>query len=148
GFAIRYPEGWKPFGDAQSADVTLAPPDGIVSKGGGTQIGFGAAINSIAPQAGRATLRNATTDLIKQLQRENQQMSVTPGPTPMSVSGLDALSTTLRSNSPFGGSEVDTLITVLQRQKLWSIVFIAPERDQPRVESTFKEMLDSVHFAE
>ena len=33
-------------------------------------------------------------------------------------------------------------------RRLWYIVFIAPEKDQPRVESTFKQMLDSVNFGQ
>ena len=56
------------------------------------------------------------------------------------------MTTTLRSTSPFGGAEVDTVVTVVRQQKLWYVVFVAPEKDQPRVSSTFKQMLDSVTF--
>ena len=61
-------------------------------------------------------------------------------------SGLQGLTTTLRSNSVYGGNEIDTLVTVVRGQKLWYVVFIAPERDADRVQATFQQMLDSVSF--
>jgi beta-barrel assembly-enhancing protease len=146
GYAIRYPAGWQVFGGANSPDVTLAPRDGIVTQGNATQIGFGAAFNLIAAQSGRATLQAATNDLIKKLQSENPQMNVSAGPQAGTLAGVNALTTTLRGNSPFGGGETDTLVSVLRNGKLWYVVFIAPEKDQPRVEATFKQMLDSVRF--
>jgi predicted Zn-dependent protease len=147
GFTLTYPKGWQVFGDANATDVTIAPKDGIVSQNGATQIGFGAVIGQFTPQAGRADLRNATTDLIKRLQNENQEMSVAGNSQSITLAnGLPAISTTMRSRSAFGGNETDTLVTVQRPQRLWYIVMIAPEKDQPRVAATFKQMLDSLRF--
>ena len=149
GFTMQYPQGWQVFGDANAADVTLAPRDGVVTQGGGTQIGFGAVIGEYMPQNGRADLKNATVDLIKKLQNDNPAMNVLKGPDAMTLkTGLPALSSTLQSKSVFGGNEVDTLVTVLRQQRLWYVVFIAPEKDQSRVEVSFRAMLDSVTFGQ
>jgi beta-barrel assembly-enhancing protease len=146
-FAIKYPKGWQVFGAANAAGVTLAPRDGVVTKNGETQVGFGALIGRSTPQSGRADLRTATSDLIKRLQNENGESAVSGSSQSITLAvGLPAMSTTLRSNSPFGGGEVDTVVTVLRQQRLWYVVFVAPEKDQPRVATTFKQMLDSVTF--
>jgi Peptidase family M48 len=146
-FAIQYPKSWQVFGEPNAASVTLAPRDGVVSRNGPTQIGFGALIGSFLPQPGRTDLHSATSDLIKLLQNQNGEVAVSSSPQNMTLAaGLPATSTTLRSTSPYGGVEVDTVVTTLRQQRLWYVVFIAPERDQPRVAGTFKQMLDSATF--
>ena len=146
-FAIQYPKSWQVFGEANAAEVTLAPRDGVVSKNGATQIGFGALIGSFQPQPGRSDLRSATSDLIKRLQNQNGEVAVSSSTQTMTLAaGLPATSTTLRSASPYGGAEVDTVVTAMRQQRLWYVVFVAPEQDQPRVAGTFKHMLDSVTF--
>jgi beta-barrel assembly-enhancing protease len=148
GFALNYPRGWQSFGE-DKAGVTLAPRDGVVSNKGATQIGFGAVIGQMALQSGRSELRDATEDLIRKLQSSNSRMSVVSGPQATTLpAGLRGLATTMRSDSAFGGGEVDTLVTVLKQGQLWYVVFIAPEKDQPRVEATFRQMLDSVTFGQ
>jgi hypothetical protein len=146
GFAIQYPQGWQALGDANATDVTLAPRDGVVSQNGNSQVGFGTVIGQFTPQSGRADLRSATSDLIKRLQNENADIKLSGGQQSATVAGLPAMTATMRSSSPFGGAEIDTLVTVLRQGKLWYAVFVAPEKDQPRVASTFKQMLDSVRF--
>jgi hypothetical protein len=146
GFAIRYPQGWQVFGETHATDVTLAPRDGVVQQSGNSQVGFGALIGQFTPQAGRADLRSATSDLIKRLQNENAEISVSSDRQSSTIAGLPAMTTTMRSSSPFGGVEIDTLVTVLRQQKLWYAVFVAPEKDQPRVAGAYKQMLDSLSF--
>lgn len=146
GFAIKYPQGWQVFGDPNAADVTLAPRDGVVSQNGTTQIGFGVVIGQFTPKSGRTDLRSATADLIQKLRDENTQVTAGSSQNGTLAVGLPALTTTLRSNSTFGGTEIDTLVTVVRGQRLWYAVFVAPEKDASRVEVTFKQMLDSVSF--
>jgi hypothetical protein len=148
GFVIRYPVDWKAFGDDGAADVTLAPRDGIVSQNGSSQIGFGAAIGAFAPKTGRPTLRNATADLIGSLKQQNPGMTSSGSSDSATVGGASALQTTMHNTSPFGGGEIDTLVTAMHGQKLWYVIFIAPERDQPRVEHSFKQMIESIRFTE
>lgn len=145
GFAIDYPAGWQVFGQQNAGDVTLAPKDGVVTKNNSTQIGFGAVISQYSPQNSRASLLDATNELIVRLQNDNQEMAITSSAKSLSLpGGLAAMTTTLRSRSAFGGNEVDTLVTVRQSGQLWYVVFVAPEQDQPRVADTFKRMLDSL----
>jgi len=100
-----------------------------VTQNGATQIGFGAVIGEYMPQYKRDNLRDATADLIKKLQNENAQMNVAGGPEPTTVVALQALLTKMRGNSVFGGGETDTLVTVMRQQRLWYIVFIAPDKE-------------------
>jgi hypothetical protein len=145
GFAIQYPQGWQVFD--RTTEVTLAPRDGVVQRNGSSQVGFGAMIGHFGPQSsGRTDLRIATNELIKALQNENAEIKVSGERQNTTVGGLPAMTTTMRSSSPFGGVEIDTLVTVLRQGTLWYTVFVAPEKDQPRVASTFKQMVDSVSF--
>jgi predicted Zn-dependent protease len=50
GFTFSYPPGWQ--ADGSGTDVTMAPRDGVVTKNGATQIGFGA-IASLFHSEGR-----------------------------------------------------------------------------------------------
>jgi hypothetical protein len=144
-FAIQYPQGWQVLDTTR--DVTLAPRDGVVRQNGNSQVGFGAMIGHFGPQSSnRGDLRGATNELIKALQSENAGITVSGERQSTTVAGSPAMITTMRSSSPFGGVEIDTLVTVLRNGNLWYAVFVAPEKDQPRVAGTFKQMLDSVSW--
>jgi hypothetical protein len=146
-FSIEYPKSWQVFGEANATEVTLAPRDGVVSQNGATQIGFGALVGRFTPQAGRMDLRSATSDLLKRLQNENGEVTVSASPQSTTMAnGAAAMTATLRGTSPYGGAEIDTVLTTMRGQRLWYVVFIAPEKDQARVANSFRQMLESVKF--
>jgi len=144
GFSVSYPQGWQAEGSG--TDVTLAPRDGVVSKNGSKQVGFGALISTFRTKQGRATLQAATDDLVAQIRKENPSATQSGASESMRVGGLNGLLTTIRGESPFGGMEADALVTVLRPGGLFYLVWIAPEKDAARVEPSFRQMLNSLKF--
>ena len=74
-------------------------------------------------------------------------MRVEGGSRRIRVGSQNGLVTTLRSDSPFRGGEVDLLVTTVRPEGLFYIVFIAPESEFQQVEPVFNQMLRSVRFA-
>jgi hypothetical protein len=145
-FTLSYPEGWQSFGGENGADVTFAPKDGVVTQAGKTQIGFGAIAGIFPPQKSRTDLRSATDDLIRKLKSENPQLSVSAPAQTARAGNAGALLTTLKEDSPFGGAEIDTLLTVSRPQGLFFLIWITPERDHDRVQPTFDQLSASLKF--
>jgi hypothetical protein len=145
-FTMSYPDNWETFGDQQSAMVTIAPRKGIVQSGNSPAVGFGAIASFYFPQAQAADLTRDTGDLIRQLQASNPGMRVAGRSRRAQVSGLAALVTTLSSDSPFGGREVNLLVTVQRPDGIFYIVFIAPENEYRQAQPVYENMLRSVRF--
>jgi hypothetical protein len=145
-FTISYPAGWQSFGGDNGGDVTFAPKDGVVTQGGNSQIGFGAVAGIFPPQKSRADLRSATDDLIRKLKTQNPKMTVAGPAKPAQAGNAAALLTTLKEDSPFGGAEIDTLLTISRPQGLFFLIWITPERDSDRVQPSFQRMSDSLRF--
>lgn len=147
-FAISYPDNWQEFGDQQSAVVTLAPKEGLVSTGPGqTAIGYGATASFFVPQTMPVDLRRDTNELIRQFQSRDQGMSVSAAPRSISFAGQTGLLTTLNSASPYkGDTEIDVLATAARSDGLFYIVFVAPKTQYNSIEPVFEQMLKSVRF--
>jgi Zn-dependent protease with chaperone function len=136
-FTLAYPPGWQTFGgDDNAAEITFAPNDGLVTRNGKTQIGFGVI-------AGAST---GTLDaLIRKLKADNPQITVTSA-TPARIAGADGKLTTLKEDSPFGGAEIDGLFTLSRSGRLYYLICIAPETDYSRVQASFQQIADSIRF--
>jgi Zn-dependent protease with chaperone function len=147
-YTMAYPENWQAFGEQGASSVTLAPREGIVqSRNGAAAIGYGAIVNLYQTRdRERIDLQHHTHDLINQLQASNPNMRDDGQSRRARVDGQNALVTTLRSDSPFRGEEVDLLVTVARPEGLFYIVFIAPASEYRQVQSTFDTMLRSVRF--
>jgi beta-barrel assembly-enhancing protease len=147
-YTMAYPDNWEAFGERGASSVTLAPRQGIVqTRNGGAAIGYGAIVNLYQPRDNdRINLEHHTHDLINQLQASNPNMREEGRSRRIRVDGQNALVTTLSSDSPFRGDEVDMLVTVARPEGLFYIVFIAPASEYPRAQATFDEMLRSVRF--
>jgi Zn-dependent protease with chaperone function len=147
-YSMVYPENWQAFGEQGASSVTLAPREGIVqSRGGGAAIGYGALVNLYQPRDGqRLNLQHHTHDLVNQLQASNPGMRVEGDSRRIRVGSQNGLVTTLRSDSPFRGGEVDLLVTTIRPEGLFYIVFIAPDSEFQQAEPVFNQMLRSVRF--
>jgi hypothetical protein len=147
-YNVSYPGSWQALGGGNSSMVTLVPQDGLVKgQNGNTAIGYGAILSYFFPDSKTASLRNATDDLVHHLASQNPGMQVKSAkPRRVKVSGRDGLVTTLGANSPYGGAETDTLLTVSRPEGLFYLVFIAPERGAPNQQDTFQRMMDSIQF--
>jgi hypothetical protein len=147
-FQVSYPGNWQAFGDQSSSMVTIAPRQGLVQDSrGNTAVGYGAILSYFFPESQRDSLQKATRDLIHRLTAQNPSMRTTSqNPRRIRVSGSEGLVTMLENSSPFGGIEVDTLLTVARPEGLFYIVFIAPQEQFQNLQSAFQQMISSVRF--
>ncbi len=109
---VAYPDNWQAYGDSDSGSITVAPPNGLVkAANGATQVGYGALLSYFAPEEGGTTLKAATEDLIHHLRTNNPHMQVVEVRT-MTTSGGPGRLTVLQNASPFGGDEMDAVLTI------------------------------------
>jgi hypothetical protein len=135
-FALSYPPGWQVFGEDNGGEITFAPKDGVVTQNGNTQIGFGAIAG---------VFHGSLADLIRKLKTENPRI-IAGATTSARVAGSDGQLTTLKEDSPFGGTEIDALLTLSRPGGLFYLISIAPEKDYQRVQSSFQQISDSIKF--
>lgn len=146
-FAISYPSNWEVFGDSNSNSVTIAPRQGLVQgSGGAVSVGYGVMLSYYFPDSQNTSLQTATNDLIQRLRANNPGMQVRSQSRSLRVSGSTALTTTLFSDSAFGGEETDVLVTVSRPEGVFYMVFIGPQRDFKQLESVYDQMVRSIRF--
>lgn len=143
-FSISYPSNWQTSND-QNTGVTIAPPAGAAQGA----IAYGAVINGAQTQ-NAGSIDQATQQLIQSLQQSNPGMQVSGGPKSVTVSGTEGRSVTLKSQSPLQKNgqplaERDWLVTVPSQQSggILYVVFIAPDSDFSKLQSTYNKMLKS-----
>ena len=141
--SLSYPQGWEAEGSG--ADVTIAPRDGVVTRNGITQIGFGALASVFA--RGRAATRCrrppatwCARSAARILRRRGGRDAECPCGRGQRPAHDAARRLALRR------SETDAVVTVLRPNGLFYLVWIAPEGDYQRVEPSFRTMLNSVKF--
>jgi predicted Zn-dependent protease len=132
-FTLRYPANWRvQRGDKPDA-VTIGPRGGVLPEA----VGYGLQVNYFAGDAGA---------LIRGLEKANPEMRIAHEARDIEVDGQPAMLNTLDSRSPYGGAEVDVLVTVVRPQGLFYIVFIAPKAEFERAQPVFEDVLKSVKF--
>jgi Peptidase family M48 len=142
-FAVSYPSNWQVLGDQGSSSITIAPKEGVVTQNGASQIGYGVILSYFSPDSSQTGLRSATDDLIHHLRADNPKLQAGE-PKSTRVAGTSGLITTMTNDSPFGGQETDAVLTILQPQGLFYMVFVAPQKNFP--EDTFRQMRESLRF--
>jgi len=148
-FSIEYPSTWRIHGDEESALLALAPDDGIVlGLTGDPMIGFGSLLSHFFADPGRSSLSDATDDLIKRLRAEDPGLRQTGNQKRAEADKQAVLITQLVSDSPFGGTETDMLVTVARPEGLFHLIFISPESRWNEAHFTFAHMVQSIHFAQ
>ena len=150
GYRIQHPDNWDVHGEQTSAQA-IVPPEGIVRSREASGIAYGALVSIFEPETdedGCVSLRQASSQLIEQLQHSNPGMRVISRRQRTWVGRQRAVSLTLRGSSPVRGeTEMDWLVSTLRPDgTLWYIVFVAPEQDFGALRPTFERMLDSVRF--
>ncbi len=145
--SVRHPENWKAYGEYQA--FTLAPDGGIVQTGNGEALAYGAIMSVYKIDTGsgaRANLRDATDELIRQLQNSNSAMRQARDQGQIRVGGQTAISRIFSNDSPVGGRETDWLVTVLRPEGLVYFIFVAPEAESGDYQRAFQQILNSVSF--
>ncbi len=142
---LQYPDNWKPY--SQGDSFTLAPDRGLVEEANGnTSIAYGVMTAIFQPQAS-SDLAASTTQLLNSFRNTNPDLRVTLRSSSVRIDGQPALATTLTGPSPYGGNEIDYLVTVQRPEGLVFFVFVAPERDFAAYQRTFQAMTSSIRFA-
>ncbi len=136
-FSLSYPAGWQVFGEDGGGDITFAPKDGVVTQNGK---------HPDRLRRDRRRLPRSPRRLrIRKLKADNPRI-VAGATTPARVAGADGHLTTLKEDSPFGGTEIDALFTLSRPGGLFYLISIAPEKDFQRVQSSFQQISDSIKF--
>jgi hypothetical protein len=98
------------------------------------------------------SIDDTTRQLVEDMQENNGLQPVSDA-RPITVSGIQGRSVMLQSSSPFPNTngqpqkERDWLVTVPQRDgSVIIMVFVAPQSDFARLQSTYEAMLKSVQF--
>ncbi len=145
--SVSHPDNWQAYGEEQA--FTLAPEGGIVQSGNAEALAYGAIMDVYKLNAGSssgANLKNATDELIRELQSSNSAMHMSKDQGQVRVGGQTGLSRIFTNNSPVGGRETDWLVTVLRPEGLVYFIFVAPEKDFGDYQRTFQQILSSVRF--
>jgi hypothetical protein len=132
-FSLHYPGNWQVQGRQQSDAVTIGRRGGVLPEG----VAYGLQTNYFTGD---------TEALIRHLQQANPDMQLAGETRSIEVAGQPALLNTLKSRSPYGGGEVDVLVTVARPQGLFYIVFIAPKSEFDKIQPTFEGVVRSVMF--
>ncbi len=143
--SLRHPDNWKPYEEDNS--LTLAPENGLIG-GDNSALAYGVILSTFVPpyREGPSSLKTATDQLIANLQNMNPDMRLSGRQSQVTVAGGRALSTTLTSNSPVGGREIDWLVTLERPEGLIYFVFVAPEQEFSSYQKAFQKVLDSARF--
>ena len=145
-FSVAHPANWQVYGSRNSPAVTIAPRQGLVrTAGGGTAIAYGTVLSYYKPQASR-NLRQATGELVRELQSANPSMRATGAPRSIRVNGSQGLITTLSAQSPHGGAERDVLLTVARPEGIFYMILVGPDSSFAQLEPAFQRMLSSIQF--
>jgi len=132
-FSLRYPENWQVQRGDKPDVVTIGPRGGVLPEA----VGYGLQTNYFAGDA---------DGLIHELRQANPEMRVAREARSIDVDGQPGALNTLDSRSPYGGGEVDVLVTVARPEGLFYIVFIAPKAEFEKAQPTFEGVLRSVRF--
>src|SRR4051812_37908621 len=154
-FTIQYPTGWQAYGDANS-EVTIAPQNGIVQQqsqqGEQDSIAYGVIISGFQPENRDNNPNNqfdeGTHQVIDQLRQSNPNMRTTSREENLTLSGAQAKSIMMMSNSPLtdqqgrAARERDWLVTVQRNDgTILYMVFICPDQDFSQLRPQFEQML-------
>jgi hypothetical protein len=147
-FRISHPANWQVFGDDSSA-ITIAPRAGVAENA----VAYGVMISGFTPEANRASLDDATHQLLAQIRQGNPEHRVVGHDEDIRVNRMPAKSVVLVGPSPLPASggralrERSWLVTVQRRDgSIIYALFIAPERDFYQLEPAFERMLRSLRL--
>jgi Zn-dependent protease with chaperone function len=132
-FSLRYPDNWQVRRGEQAEAVTIGPRGGVLPDA----VGYGMQANYFSGD---------WEALIRSLEQANAEMRPAREARSIEVAGQAGWLNTLDSKSPYGGREVDVLVTVERPQGLFYIVFIAPKPEFEKAQPVFEDVLRSVRF--
>lgn len=166
-YEIAYPENWRAYPSNNGIGVTIVPEGGAVEAGGQPQIVYGAIVNHYTPFGDddssrrklqgrqrvrvRASLSEATEDLVNNILKSNSYLSVVRGSERSGrIDGRDAITLTLLGRSPVTGRDerVQLYTRALDDEHIFYLLFIVPNDESRDYRRTFDRMLQSLRIDE
>jgi len=148
-FSVEYPATWQVNGDSDSNLLAIVPKEGVVRGAKGEPaIGFGSVVSYFFTDPDRSSLNVATGDLIQRLRTEDPGLHDAANQKSVVADKQPALLSQFTSDSPFGGAEMDLLVTVARPEGLFYLIFITPGKDWNDTQAIFNHMLQSIHFVQ
>jgi predicted Zn-dependent protease len=139
GIQLRYPDNWKAA--VQGTNVTIAPPGGLIQG----NLAYGLIIDVFKPQNAR-NLDEATSQFLESLRKDNPSVRIVRSRITTRLDGLAAQRTELTNDSPAGGQETDTVVTVTRGGDLLYFVQVVPVKDSAEYQTAFQAIMDSVRL--
>jgi beta-barrel assembly-enhancing protease len=140
GIQLRHPDNWKSA--VQGTNINIAPENGLVHG----NVSHGMIIDVLKTQNAQ-NLDQATSQLVDEIRKGNPSIKVVRSRVKSQIDGRTAQLTEMSSDSPAGGQETDTIITV-QRSNTELVYFIqvAPIRDMNQYQPVFDTIMKSVRL--
>lgn len=160
-FQVAYPGNWRVY-ESGSTAVTIAPNGGVGDVGGKTEVVYGLIVNHYEPfgNTGRsylrdgratqkATIQDATNDLLKQIQQGGPHLKVIRNSAQqVSLGGKAGLAASLGGRNPNTG--LNERVTVVTRQvpdgHLIYLLFVTPEQDAQTYGKVLNTVVSSLRF--
>jgi len=146
-YTVSHPGNWQVFGD-KSSSVTIAPKAGVSENA----LAYGVIINGYQSE-GKASLDDATHQLMKTLAQSNPEMKAIGQDEDIRVNGVPGKSVDFVGVSPVpapgGGTqrEREWLVTLQRKDgSLLFLVFVSTEKDFDQMRPAFETMLRSLRL--
>jgi Zn-dependent protease with chaperone function len=162
-YRVSFPSNWQVYEEGTTG-ATIAPQGGIGDVNGRTEVVYGAVINHYDPfnnaqgqrylrgsGSSNISLDNATNDLLSQIVQQSPHLGMIKGSAQrLNVNGGQAIAASLRGTNPNTG--VKERVTVVTRQladdHLVYLLFVTPDRDASKYQSTLNAMIRSIEVNE
>jgi len=142
-FTASTPDNWQEIGDNSS--IWYAPEGGYGQYNG--QSVFTHGVNFGVAQTQSANLSQATSQFINSLAQSNGNLRMTGGPQRTSISGRNALVTTLTNTNEATGrpENIRVITTQLRNGQLFFMIAVAPQGER-NFENAFQRIFSSVRI--
>ena len=162
-YRVAFPSNWQVYEEGNTG-ATIAPQGGIGEINGRTEVVYGAVINHYDPfnngqgqrylrggASSNVSLDNATNDLLNQIVQQSPHLAMIKGSAQrLNLNGGQAIAASLRGTNPNTG--VKERVTVVTRQladdHLVYLLFVTPDRDASKYQSTLNAMIRSIEVNE
>ena len=149
-YRLAVPSNWQVVEEGGTG-VTIAPPGGVATGNGQTDIIYGVMVNHYDPFGNRgygtATLQNATSDLLSAIQQSSPYLRlVSNNAQRVQMANGTALAAALRGVDPATG--INERVTVVARQlsdeHLLYVLFVTPENEASRYTGVLNQVVNSI----
>lgn len=147
GVVFSYPAGWERIGSDQS-NITFAPREGVVQgQNGSAAFGYAILAGVAQPPNGKVDLARDTNAVLKNIASQSTNGQIVGQPERITIDRSPGFVNRISGDSPYKGiKETVVVLTVDRVNALYYFIFVSPETDYKRLESTFQQTAQSIRF--